>query len=147
MKPEEIISRELKEIEKKEGVTVLFCVESGSRVWRIESEDSDYDVRFVYYRPKSEYLKINNPTDVIQKAFDKDGNKHSIEGGYIDMLGFDIFKFAKLLSSSNPSAIEWLMSDKIYYGTKPSGFSDFAYAFFNPISLITTTNLYLNRTN
>ncbi len=39
------IQKELRKIEEKEGVRILFAVESGSRAWGFASPDSDYDVR------------------------------------------------------------------------------------------------------
>ena len=46
------INEKLDEIERKEGVRILHAVESGSRAWGFASPDSDYDVRFVYVRPR-----------------------------------------------------------------------------------------------
>ena len=43
---EKLIQSKIKEIEKKENVKILHCVESGSRAWGFASPDSDYDVRF-----------------------------------------------------------------------------------------------------
>ena len=37
----------LHDLEERRQIKILFAVESGSRAWRIESADSDYDVRFV----------------------------------------------------------------------------------------------------
>jgi len=124
-----------KDIEKEYNIKIIFCVESGSRSWRMDSKDSDYDVRFVYTRPLDDYLQINLPKDVIMKHYDKQGNPHSAEGCFIDVCGFDIFKFTRMLSSSNPTVIEWLQSDIIYCGDKPKVFVDFAKNNFNKVSL------------
>lgn len=43
----EIISL-CKQLEKEHHIKILFAVESGSRLWRVDSKDSDYDVRFVF---------------------------------------------------------------------------------------------------
>ena len=43
----ELIDLKLKEIEKRENIKILHCVESGSRAWGFPSPDSDYDVRFI----------------------------------------------------------------------------------------------------
>lgn len=47
-----LILEKLKEIEERENIKILHCVESGSRAWGFASPDSDYDVRFIYVRPK-----------------------------------------------------------------------------------------------
>ena len=53
MENKEIIQQKLAEIEEKEDVKILHCVESGSRAWGFASPDSDYDVRFIYIRKDS----------------------------------------------------------------------------------------------
>lgn len=120
------IINELHNFESKESIKILFAIESGSRLWRIESKDSDYDIRFVFIRNIKDYLRINKLKDVIE--FKKDDR---------DYAGFDIYKFCRLLLSSNPSIIEWLQSDIIYYDDKKT--KQFFYNFiknkFNPISL------------
>ena len=68
---EKEISDKLDEIEKKEGVRILHAVESGSRAWGFASLDSDYDVRFVYVRPKEDYLRLDEPRDVIEWQLDE----------------------------------------------------------------------------
>ena len=42
---------------------IVFSVENGSRAWGFESENSDYDIRFVYKYPITEYLKIGNKVE------------------------------------------------------------------------------------
>jgi len=44
------ILSELRGIEAREDVRILFAIESGSRAWGFASPDSDSDVRFVYAR-------------------------------------------------------------------------------------------------
>jgi hypothetical protein len=97
------IKKTLQQIEKLNGIKILFAVESGSRVWRLESKNSDYDVRFVFIRPKKDYLRITRLKDVVEHKIDD-----------IDIVGFDIYKFMNLLLASNPTAIEWLQSDIVY---------------------------------
>ncbi|MBT7902545.1 hypothetical protein HN587_01690 [Candidatus Woesearchaeota archaeon] len=122
-------------IEKEQNVKILFAIENGSRVWGMSSKDSDYDVRFVFVRPVDEYVQINKPGDVIQAAFDSKFEKCPVEGSLIDMSGFDIFKYTKMLSSSNPTTIEWLMSDIVYYGSQNERFKEFAKNCFSKKSL------------
>ena len=118
-----------KKIEKEQMVKILFAVESGSRLWRMSSKDSDYDIRFVFVQPVGNYLSIKNEAAtnlVINRTF---------EQGLIDISGFDIFKFCKLLLKSNPSVIEWLQSDILYYGKKPTELEAIALTEFNPTAL------------
>lgn len=124
-----------KNLEKEKNIKILFAVENGSRAWRMDSKDSDYDVRFVFVRPLKEYIQINKPGEVIDAAFDKEGNPCAVEGSFIDISGFDVFKYVKMLSSSNPTTIEWLMSDIVYYGKQNEVFKNFAINNFNKISL------------
>ena len=130
------IAKLCRAIEKEEKVTILFAVENGSRAWRMESADSDYDVRFVYHRPLKEYLNLTRPKEVIEKFYDAKSRplEHS-QGSYIDMVGHDVFKFLTLLSKSNPTAIEWLVSDIVYYGEQNKVFKKFALENFSKKAL------------
>lgn len=125
----------LRDIEKEKKVKIIFAVESGSRAWGMDSKDSDYDVRFVFKRPLLDYISIDSPSDVIQRNFDKDGNRTNPEGCFIDVSGFDIIKFVRMLWSSNPTVIEWLKSDIIYLGEQNKVFKEFAENQFKKISL------------
>jgi len=99
----EVILERLHKFERDKKVKVILAVESGSRGWGFASEDSDYDVRFVYVHPPDRYLDLNYPTlsyDWIE--------------GEVDYEGFDIHKFYDLLLKSNMNIIDWLMQDVIY---------------------------------
>ena len=65
-----LVPEKLREIENEYNVKVLLAVESGSRAWGFASPDSDFDVRFIYKRPRNEYLKLNQPRDVIEIPVD-----------------------------------------------------------------------------
>ncbi len=116
------------ELEEENDFTILFAVESGSRLWGMESKDSDYDVHLVYYYPIEKYLEIQKPIDTFTWM---SCNR------VIDLNGFDIYKYAKLLLKSNPNMIDWTMSDIVYFGDKSkiSEFIDFAKNHFNPYTL------------
>lgn len=87
------------------GVQCLYAIESGSRAWGFASPDSDYDIRFIYIRAETEYLKINRPRDVIEH----------MSADNLDMVGWDVMKALTLLQKSNPSIIEWLNTNDTYY--------------------------------
>ena len=97
----------LKEIEERENIKILHCVESGSRAWGFASPDSDYDVRFIYVRSKEFYLRLDKTRDVIEWQLDDT----------LDINGWDIKKALTLLHNSNPTLFEWNSSPIIYKTT------------------------------
>jgi predicted nucleotidyltransferase len=82
-------------------------VESGSRAWGFASPDSDYDVRFIYVRPKEFYLRLDKTRDVIEWQLDET----------LDINGWDIQKALILLHKSNPTLFEWNSSPIVYKTT------------------------------
>lgn len=105
---EALIKEKLKEIELRENCRILLAVESGSRAWGFASPDSDYDVRFIYVRPRDSYLKLNRMRDVIELPIND----------LLDINGWDVDKALKLLHKSNPTVFEWF-SSPIIYQTSP----------------------------
>ena len=104
----ETILEKLDEIEKRENIKILHCIESGSRAWGFASPDSDYDVRFIYVRPKEFYLRLDKTRDVIEWQLDNT----------LDINGWDIQKALTLLHKSNPTLFEWNFSPIIYKTTE-----------------------------
>lgn len=104
----QIIQEKLNEIERRENVHIVHCVESGSRAWGFASPDSDYDVRFIYIRPKEYYLRLDKTRDVIEWQLDDT----------LDINGWDIQKTLRLLHQSNPTLFEWNSSPVVYRTTK-----------------------------
>jgi predicted nucleotidyltransferase len=105
------ITEELTEIEQYEQVYILHAVESGSRAWGFASPDSDYDVRFIYVRPRDYYLKLEKTRDVIEWQLDD----------VLDINGWDLQKALRLLHSSNPTLFEWSGSPIVYKTTRAWG--------------------------
>ena len=101
---EQKIQQKLDEIEKRENVRVIYAVESGSRAWGFASEDSDYDVRFVYVRQREDYLKLEGERDVIEAELNE----------VYDISGWDVQKLLRLVMKSNPTAFEWASSPIVY---------------------------------
>lgn len=95
----------LRELEAGHNITILFACESGSRGWEFPSPDSDYDVRFIFIRKASEYLKIGAPEDVISLPIDDE----------LDVYGWDLRKVLTLLMKSNVTPFEWLQSPIVYF--------------------------------
>ncbi|MCD2506196.1 DNA polymerase beta superfamily protein, partial [Staphylococcus aureus] len=58
---------ELKRVEQSYGVKIVYAVGSGSRAWGFPSQDSDYDVRFIYVPKKEWYFSIEQERDVIEE--------------------------------------------------------------------------------
>lgn len=92
-----VIIEKLQQIEKQENVRILHAVESGSRAWGFESPDSDFDVRFIYVRPRDYYLKLEQTRDVLEFPIND----------LLDVNGWDLQKALRLLHRSNPSVFEW----------------------------------------
>ncbi|MGM0839660.1 MAG: nucleotidyltransferase domain-containing protein [Bacillota bacterium] len=99
-----IILDKLKSIEREERVRILYAVEAGSRAWGYHTDESDYDVRFIYIREVPAYLNLQGTKDVIVKPV-----QYSIE-----FSGWDLSKALKLLRKSNPSLMEWLTNENVY---------------------------------
>lgn len=102
------IKAKLSQIEKRENIRILYACESGSRAWGFASPDSDYDVRFIYIRPKEFYLKLENTRDTLECELNE----------IYDISGWDLKKMLRLLNRSNPSIFEWSVSPIVYKTTK-----------------------------
>src|SRR5262245_7291893 len=100
------IQTRLSLIEQDEGIKILYACESGSRAWGFASSDSDYDVRFIYVRPRDSYLSIDieNQRDVVEQPLEN----------ALDINGWELRKALRLLRKSNPPLLEWLGSPIVY---------------------------------
>ena len=98
------IVRALRSIETAHNVKALFACESGSRIYGLDSHDSDYDVRFIYVNSASWYLSVRTKKkDTIEKTV-----------GEIDMAGWDLRKAFALFADGNVQLMEWLCSPVVY---------------------------------
>jgi uncharacterized protein len=101
----ELIKQELSRLEKDFNIKILYAVESGSRAWGFASQDSDWDVRFIYLHNADWYLSINEKKDSIEQMLPND----------LDISGWELRKTLKLFRKSNPPLLEWLHSPIVYF--------------------------------
>lgn len=94
----------LKALETEKNIKIIYAVESGSRAWGFASENSDWDVRFIYVHQKDWYLDIDTHKDTIDQMLPND----------LDLSGWEIQKALRLFRKSNPSLMEWLESPIVY---------------------------------
>ena len=104
------IQAKLAVAEKEHGVKILYAVESGSRGWGFASEDSDFDVRFIYVHEPEWYLGVapEEKRDVLELGIEM------TSVGELDINGWELRKALKLFRLSNPPLLEWLSSPLIY---------------------------------
>lgn len=98
------VEEQLRALELRHDVTVLFACESGSRGWGFASPDSDYDVRFVYVHREDWYLRVDARRDVIELPISDE----------LDVSGRELRKALNLMRASNPVLLEWLRSPVVY---------------------------------
>ena len=103
----EAILNKLEEIERERNIKILYAVESGSRAWGFASEDSDYDVRYIFIRRTEDYLRVDELRDTIEGPLDD----------VMDFSGWDVRKTLELLRRCNPSLMEWYQSPIVYKTT------------------------------
>lgn len=83
---------------------MLFSCESGSRAWGFPSQDSDYDIRFVYVQKNEKYLSVSEVQEDLQFPIYDD----------LDVYGWDLRKVLRLLLKCNVTPYEWIQSPIIY---------------------------------
>lgn len=103
------IGTRLSAVEADDGVRLLLAIESGSRAWGFPSPDSDYDVRFLYVRPRRDYLALQPVRDVIERPIVDE----------IDLNGWDIRKALGLMLRNNSVLSEWIGSPIRYRDPHP----------------------------
>lgn len=100
----EQIENLFKNIEEKP----LFYIESGSRLWRIASPDSDYDVRGFHLQSSKQYYDFKRHRDIIE-----------VMDGDFDFVSYDVDKMFGLLAKSNPTVFEWIRANIVYLNELP----------------------------
>lgn len=141
------IIEQLRALEKSRKIKILYAVESGSRAWGFASENSDWDVRFIYVHTLDWYLQIGNRKDTIEEMLPND----------LDLSGWELRKALNLFRKSNPSLLEWLNSPIVYIENEAimQEWRALIPQFFNPKNISyhylniarNTYNNYLNHEN
>lgn len=122
------IIKQLRQLEQEHDIHIFYAVESGSRAWGFASNDSDYDVRFLYYHIPEWYFSVSPQQDNITRME---------ENGLLDFAGWELKKTLTLLLKSNMSLYEWLKSPIVYLKTDDHNqFAKTAEQFFTPKALI-----------
>ncbi|MBV7265159.1 nucleotidyltransferase domain-containing protein [Erythrobacter ani] len=118
------IEARLARVASEDGVRLLMAVESGSRGWGFPSPDSDYDVRFLYIRPRRDYLALKPVRDVVERPIVDE----------IDLNGWDLRKALGLMLKHNAVVSEWIESPIRYIADDPvvEQLAAFANRHFNP---------------
>lgn len=104
-------------LEKKFKVKIVLAVNTGSRVYGLETNDSDYDIRFIYINQDTYYLGIptvNQTSDVIVNT---QINKTDVLDNVapelltkLDIQGWELRKVAGRIASGNITILDWLNS-------------------------------------
>ena len=118
------IQQQLTTLEHTQQIKILYAVESGSRAWGFASQNSDWDVRFIYVHPPEWYLRIDHTRDCIEQMLPDD----------LDLSGWELQKTLRLFRKSNPPLLEWLRSPIVYQqrGSFLEKMKDATTRFFNP---------------
>lgn len=129
----------LRDIEKEYNVKILLAVESGSRAWGFESDNSDWDVRFVYVHKPEWYIRIEEQRDVIEHVYEDN----------VDLAGWELRKTLALVKRSNPSLLEWFHSPIVYFMDDDfmKRINTVENEFFNPVGAMYHYNHIYNKHN
>lgn len=100
----ERVLRQLKEVEQRYGVRVLYACESGSRGWGFCLAGQRLRRAISLCSSPEWYLRIEAPRDVIELPIDDE----------LDVCGWEWRKALGLLKGANPTLIEWLDSPVVY---------------------------------
>ncbi|ELZ23269.1 nucleotidyltransferase [Haloterrigena salina JCM 13891] len=131
--PESVFERVddlLTDLERDREVRVALAVARGSHAWGAASPESDYDVGFVFVPDDlRRYAHLAGPPETIHEAADTDD-------GDVELQGWDVRTFARLLADSNDGAIDLLRSPIRYrVAYEPAGLAAYVERTYNPMDL------------
>lgn len=119
----------LRKLEEEKNIRILYACETGSRAWGFASEDSDYDVRFIYVHDTSWYLSLDEKPDTISIM---------LEERELDLVGWELRKTLRLMKKSNASLFEKLDSPEVYINDDyfDKGIKSYVSEAFSPIAVM-----------
>lgn len=133
-----IIKSILNRLEIDNKINIIYASESGSRLWKIDDEESDFDVRFVYHYSEKQYCDpFLNKTEQISKTIKLPSGK------IVDIVGWELSFYLKKYLSGNGSTFEWICThrnENYIYINK----NNFKHTMQNLYSYINIKNLYLH---
>jgi len=120
------VTDQLREIELKKSIKILYACETGSRAWGFPSPDSDYDIRFIYMHERDWYLSLSQRKDTIEHM-----------DGDLDITGWDLRKSLVLLKKSNATLIERFQSPIEYFSAEgfKSEFKNLIETYYSPTAV------------
>ena len=81
---------------------IIFRGLGGSHSYGVANADSDFDLKFIFVQPTTDFLGLNVP------ARDTHDGKIELDGVECDFVAYEVRKFAGLLLKGNPNIIEFL---------------------------------------
>lgn len=117
----------LERLEAELGATVLAARDLGSRAWNLHGPDSDRDVAVVFKQPAADYVRLGAYRENVDREIGGD-----------TFSGWNVTRFADLLTGSNPTVLEFLNSDVRYRngGRAWTSLREYANRRFKPIALM-----------
>lgn len=94
----------LKKIEYKYNIKIIHAVVTGSRLFGLNTENSDFDIKFIYVDPLAWYFDPNKKRYSISFVEDD-----------CDFTGFNMEKSIATVIKSSGVFLEWIRSDIILY--------------------------------
>eukprot|EP00026_Physarum_polycephalum_P015255 Phypoly_transcript_15893.p1 GENE.Phypoly_transcript_15893~~Phypoly_transcript_15893.p1 ORF type:complete len:268 (-),score=35.41 Phypoly_transcript_15893:28-831(-) len=105
----EVVNEQLLALEKEWNIHIIYACEAGSRIYGIDSSESDFDVKFLYVCKLDWYLSLESKTDNMRTLIPA-----STSSNALDMNGWELKKALTLAKKNNASLFEWMTSPIVY---------------------------------
>lgn len=103
----ETITEKINEIERRENVRVLHCVDLGECAWGTGATNDSSDIQFIYVRPLESYLRLRPKKDEISTKTSAGVHLH----------GIDLQKALRMLDTPRHQIYEIVSSPIVYHTT------------------------------